>query len=132
ALRVDKLTIAALEATLMSYQRGTARADIPVLRMISAPAAEIRDRAARLVTALQNGAQSIEGFSVIGGGAYPDAQLPTWLVVLQTPNAAELAARLRSSEPPVIARIADDRVVLDLRTVLPEQAAVLIQILKDV
>ncbi|MGQ0562199.1 MAG: L-seryl-tRNA(Sec) selenium transferase [Gemmatimonadota bacterium] len=129
ALRVDKLTLAALEATLLSYARGTARAELPVLRMLSAGLPELRERAARLVAALPAAADISDGFSAVGGGAFPAARLPTALVVLVAPSAAGLESRLRSATPPVIGRIANERVVLDLRTVLPEQDATLASVI---
>jgi L-seryl-tRNA(Ser) seleniumtransferase len=132
ALRVDKLTIAALEATLQAYRRG-ALDEIPALRMIRMPAAEIAARAAdfaaRLRAALPKDVtlEILPGFSVIGGGATPDQQLPTHLVALSCRriSSAELEARLRrpAQGVPVIARIEEDRLVLDLRTVFAEEEA---------
>jgi L-seryl-tRNA(Ser) seleniumtransferase len=134
ALRVDKLAIAALEATLQAYRRG-ALDEIPALRMIRMPAAEIATRAAdfagRLRATLPKDVtvELLPGFSVIGGGATPDQQLPTHLVALSTRriSSAELEARLRQPAQgvPVIARIEEDRLVLDLRTVFPEEEAAL-------
>src|SRR5215469_12951363 len=131
ALRVDKLTIAALEVTLNAYLRG-ALDEIPALRMIRASAAEIAQRAESLVAklrhALANGSVAIElrpGFSVIGGGSTPDQQLPTHLISISSPqfSSAALETRLRkpASGPPVIARIEEDRLILDLRTVFPDE-----------
>ena len=123
ALRVDKLTLAALEATLASYARGAARTEIPILRMISASRDELKARATAFAARLKN-ATVVEGSSAIGGGAYPEASLPTWLVAIEG-DAVPLEARLRSGSPAVIARIAQDRVLIDLRTVLPHQESVL-------
>jgi L-seryl-tRNA(Ser) seleniumtransferase len=130
ALRVDKLTIAALEVTLKSYLRG-ALDEIPALQMIRATPAEIRKRAEALVAHLSSAARDSarieirEGHSVIGGGSTPDQQLPTHLVSVSSPSlsAGELEEKLRKPAhgEPVIARIEDDRVVLDLRTVLPSE-----------
>jgi L-seryl-tRNA(Ser) seleniumtransferase len=135
ALRVDKLTIAALEITLNAYLRG-ALDEIPALRMIRLPADEIArragDLAANLRSALANTRATIEtrpGFSVVGGGSTPDQQLPTHLISISSPqlSSSTLESRLRkpATGPPVIARIEDDRVVLDLRTVFPDQDAAL-------
>jgi L-seryl-tRNA(Ser) seleniumtransferase len=137
ALRVDKLTIAALEATLQSYVRGTARDDIPALRMIAEPAAGLRQRAEQCVRDLAQAgvtAAIADGFSKVGGGAYPEVDLPTSLVVIDSRHgsASSVEARLRAEMPPVIARIAGERVVLDLRTVLPEQQAVLVSSIVNV
>lgn len=134
ALRVDKLTIAALEATLKAYHRG-ALDEIPALAMIRLSEDAIARRAAafaeRLRPALPKDA-AVEvraGFSVIGGGSTPDQQLPTFLVSIASRrhSAAMLEERLRTpaSGAPVIARIADDRLTLDLRTVSPDEEAAL-------
>lgn len=127
ALRVDKLTIAALEATLQCYARGTARSEIPVLRMISAPLREVEQRAKQFQQRLQKlgvNADVIAEPSTIGGGAYPGVELPSAIVRISG-NAKQLEAKLRNSRPPVVARIADNHVLIDLRTVLPAQEAVL-------
>jgi L-seryl-tRNA(Ser) seleniumtransferase len=140
ALRVDKLTIAALEVTLRAYQRG-ALDEIPTLRMIRMTPEEIGARAADF--ALRLGArlpadakiEIREGFSVIGGGSTPDQQLPTHLIALSSArySAAALEERLRIAEqgPPVIARIEDDRLVLDLRTVFPDEEVALATAIAD-
>ncbi len=127
ALRVDKLTYAALEVTLLAYLRQDYDA-IPAVRMMRLSAEEIGRRAETLVTSLRKNApklrvEVIEGQSLIGGGAAPAAALPTRLVTLVMPETGpnEFAARLRQSDPPIIARVEEDRVVLDLRTVFPEQ-----------
>jgi L-seryl-tRNA(Ser) seleniumtransferase len=130
ALRVDKLTYAALEGTLLEYVTARAAQAVPVLRMIGLDAEAIRRRAEALTPRLQNAGFTtalVEGFSTIGGGSAPGAQLPTTLIALAQPglSADALEARLRALEPPIIARIEDDRVVLDLRTVLDGQDEVL-------
>ena len=125
ALRVDKMTYAALEATLLSYAVERT-SDVPVARMIAASVGEIQARAAALAATLVNGslqASVIDGVSTIGGGSAPGAALPTRLLRLHhgTLGANQLESRLRHLDPPVIARIEHDRVVLDLRTVPPAQ-----------
>lgn len=126
ALRVDKLTLAALEATLRHYVASEATEAIPVWRMIAEPEPRLRERAVALAARLTGAgvpASVVEGRSMIGGGSLPEESLPTWLVGL-SPGAGsptELAARLRRADPPVVARIASDQVLCDLRTVLPEQ-----------
>lgn len=125
ALRVDKLTYAALEATLLEHAAGRAAETVPVARMLALTRDEIarraRDVLARL--ALRPGWQAAlaEGVSTVGGGSAPGATLPTMLIVLSGDgvSADALEARLRALDPPVVARIQDDRVVLDLRTVQP-------------
>jgi L-seryl-tRNA(Ser) seleniumtransferase len=125
ALRVDKLTLAALEATLQSYARGNARTEIPVLRMLAATHEQLHERAVRLLTALPEGCEIADGFSAVGGGAFPGAAIPTVLILLPAGNAVALEASLRLGAPTVIARITNDRVALDLRTVLADQDVLL-------
>lgn len=130
ALRVDKLTTAALEETLRAYQRG-ALDEIPTLRMIRASSQEIARRAAEFVEGIGRvlpedaTIELQDGFSVVGGGSTPDQRLPTCvlLVASRRYSSAALEQRLRTAEScaPVIARIEHGRVVFDLRTVAPEQ-----------
>jgi L-seryl-tRNA(Ser) seleniumtransferase len=135
ALRVDKLTYAALEATLLAYVKRDYAA-IPALRMMEIPKAEIARRAeatvANLGTTFQ--VELIDGESVLGGGSAPSAVLPTTLIALtsRSLSADQLAARLRGSNPPVIVRVEEGRVLLDLRTIFPEQDQVLSQVLARV
>jgi L-seryl-tRNA(Ser) seleniumtransferase len=124
ALRVDKLAYAALEATLSSYLREKQFEEVPTMRMIAAEGAEIRSRAERLIDSVKSIGGSllleiVEGESVIGGGSAPNVRRPTVLIAVGAvkTKAAEIEARLRTNDPPVIARIEDDRVLLDLRTV---------------
>ena len=136
ALRVDKLTIAALEATLLAYLRG-AQDDIPVLRMVRQPCEEIARRATAFAGQLRGAlpkdviVESRPGFSVVGGGSTPDQQLPTELIVISSPrqSATRLEERLRKADGsvPVIARIEEKRLVLDLRTVFPEEESTLLE-----
>jgi L-seryl-tRNA(Ser) seleniumtransferase len=125
ALRVDKLTYAALEATLLAYVKRDHDA-IPTLHMMRLTQQEIGKRAeavAAKVTSSRMTAEIIDGESVIGGGAAPSSVLPTRLIALSCAglSADELTTRLRAADPPVIARVEDGRVLLDLRTVFPEQ-----------
>ncbi len=125
ALRVDKLTYAALEATLLAYVKRD-HDSIPTLRMMRCSKEEIGRRAEALAAKLAAPKLRVEladGESVIGGGSAPSAVLPTRLlaVTCEGMSADELAARLRGSEPPIVARVEDGRVLLDLRTVFPEQ-----------
>jgi L-seryl-tRNA(Ser) seleniumtransferase len=117
-LRVDKLTYHALEATLRNVllERWNA---IPALAMIRETPAEIYARAEALLARFPSvEAEILPGKSVIGGGSTPDQELDTWLIALDAPDATNAERGLRAGDPPVVARIEDDRVVLDLRTVL--------------
>ena len=138
ALRVDKLTYAALEATLLAYIRNDSSA-IPALRMMHLSADAIRERAAAVQKTLSSASslkiEIISGDSVIGGGAAPQATLPTWLLALdsQKLSADALAGRLRAMQPlPIIGRVEEGRVLLDLRTVSPEQDSVIVQALSAI
>jgi L-seryl-tRNA(Ser) seleniumtransferase len=126
AVRADKFTLAALEATLALYRdAGTARTEIPALRMLTDDAVAVRRRGAALQQGVADKATAtlVEGFSEVGGGSFPGAKLATVLVALSVPgvSADALLERLRGATPPVIARIERDRVVLDPRTLLPDQ-----------
>jgi L-seryl-tRNA(Ser) seleniumtransferase len=121
ALRLDKLIYQALENTLRAllleqWER------IPALAMIRMSAEQIRERAERLVAALPSIHARIEpGESVIGGGSTPAQSIPTWLIVMEPKDVIAAEKLLRSGDPPVIARIEDDRILVDLRTVLADE-----------
>jgi L-seryl-tRNA(Ser) seleniumtransferase len=125
AIRPDKLTLAALGATLAAYLRGGAEREIPVWRMICAPPETLRLRAEFLAAHL--GASFVETRSAIGGGSLPGQTQPSWAVALRADSPDALAASLRNLDPPVIARIENGRVLLDLRAILPEQDTLLEQ-----
>ncbi len=136
ALRVDKLTYAALEATLLAYVKQDYDS-IPALRMMHLTKEEITHRAEALAVQVarpQLEVSVIDGESVIGGGAAPSAVLPTKLLALSCRglSANELAAQLRTAETPVIVRVEDGRVLVDLRTVFPEQTEVLARVLANI
>jgi L-seryl-tRNA(Ser) seleniumtransferase len=137
ALRVDKLTYAALESTLLLYLRGE-HDSIPILRMMRATAEDIGKRAQAMLVQLRKiptlQAEIVTGESVIGGGTTPGATLPTFLIALSCagPRAEDCLAALRAHQPPVIARIEEGRVLLDLRTVFPEQEPVLLAALQNI
>ncbi len=123
AVRADKMTYAALEATLEEYAAGRATDSIPVVHMIALSADAIRRRADALsarIAAAGIRADVIKGSSTIGGGSAPGTTLPTHLVAIALP-ATRLESALRAQRPPVIARIENERVLLDLRTVPPER-----------
>jgi L-seryl-tRNA(Ser) seleniumtransferase len=136
ALRVDKMTYAALEATLAEYAAGRAATTVPVQRMLTMTADEIRERAETFAAAIGGRpgwrAEVIAGVSAVGGGSAPGVELATWLVAIaadaMTPDALE--ERLRQLTPPIVARIERDRVVLDPRTVLPAQDARLLALIQ--
>ena len=128
ALRADKLCLAGLSATLDLWRRGTALTQIPIWRMIAREAEELQAVAAAWAQRL--GGSVVAGESAVGGGSLPGATLPTWLLALDAARPDEFLAQLRAAEPPVIARIADGRVLLDPRTVLPGEEAALLAVLK--
>jgi L-seryl-tRNA(Ser) seleniumtransferase len=126
ALRVDKLTLAALEGTLMEYVAGREKASVPVQRMLHATAEAIEERVQKVAVQLTNQGWRValvSGSSAVGGGSAPGVSLPTVLLTIERDGLSpdDLESALRSLDPPVIARIEADRVVLDLRTVLEEQ-----------
>ncbi|HET8824827.1 MAG TPA: L-seryl-tRNA(Sec) selenium transferase [Terriglobales bacterium] len=133
ALRVDKLTYAALEATLLAYVKCDYAA-VPTLRMMQTPKGEITRRAEDLAKKIQSQklrAELLDSESLLGGGSAPSSMLPTTVLALTcySLSANELAGRLRAADPPVIARVEEGKVLLDLRTVFPEQDRVLTQVL---
>ncbi|MGQ9585042.1 MAG: L-seryl-tRNA(Sec) selenium transferase [Anaerolineae bacterium] len=122
ALRVDKTTLAGLQATLLHYLRGEATEKVPVWHMIAADPQSLRRRASRWARELRSHgleARVLPGRSAIGGGSLPGQTLPTFLLALSVPSPDRIARRLRQGNPPVVARIEEDRLVFDPRTVLP-------------
>ena len=128
ALRPDKLTIAALLATLETYRDGAAETELPVWRMIAAPPRALAARARSLAAELGAAgipSEVIEVRSTVGGGSLPEETQPSFAVAIVGASPTRVATALRSADPPVIARIVDERVALDLRSVLPEDDEVL-------
>ncbi len=120
AVRIDKMTLAALNSTLRSYVRGKAFDDLPILRMISAAIDELHQVATDWAAEIE--AEVVDGRTAIGGGSAPGQTLPTKRLKINIDRSAEkLAAKLRGNETPIIGRIEDDRLFLDPRTVLPEE-----------
>ncbi len=122
ALRVDKLTIGVLESVLMNYVAGRVD-DLPGLQMLRASSDELKTRAESLASRLGKSARAIRLSSVAGGGSAPESLLPSWGVELEFKDlsSAELERRLRSADPPIIVRIENSRVVLDVRTILADE-----------
>jgi len=130
ALRVDKTTLAGIEATLRLYrdpERAVAR--VPVLRMLAARPEDLRHRANELVERLVAAGVPAEVASTsgrVGGGTFPGAELPSWAAALRPGSPDALAAALRAGTPPVVARIVDGALLLDVRTLLPGQEELLL------
>ena len=124
ALRADKLCLAALEATLNSYLDGTAEKDLPTLRMIKTPVHQIEQRAASLAGALRSSIPDLEvdvapSVARSGGGTLPTYEIPSFAVRLGGTDAEALAGELRSADPPVVCRVREGTLWLDVRTLLP-------------
>ncbi len=128
-VRPDKLCLAALSATLSSYLKNKADLEIPIWQMISAKPSKLRQRAMNWRNQLNYGSVA-SSKSTIGGGSMPAEMMDTYVLCLKTTQANQLLNRLRSASPPVIARIEDDNVIIDPRTVLPHQEEILMKILK--
>ena len=126
ALRVDKLTLAALEATLALYRDPpTALREVPVLAMLGRSPTQLRARATALTDRLGRdaGAEVVESIASVGGGAFPNTDIPSVAIALRR-NPQQLEERLRLGDPAVIGRVADDRLLIDLRTVQPDEDGV--------
>jgi L-seryl-tRNA(Ser) seleniumtransferase len=130
AFRVDKLIVQALETTLTALLRQDWQA-IPALRMIFTSADDLRERAERVCAALNLNATVLKSESPIGGGSTPDQVLPTWVVAIDVPNPNAFEKRLRLGEPPLVARIEQDKIVLDMRTIAPSEIDALIAAVKS-
>ncbi len=135
AVRIDKMNLAALFATLLHYLKGEAETKVPIWRMISTSAGELEDRAYHWQTAIGNRALVLRGLSTIGGGSLPGETIDTWLLALECGNlsggAQGVISRLREYSTPVIARIQEDRVILDPRTVFLEEEDTLLRAARE-
>jgi L-seryl-tRNA(Ser) seleniumtransferase len=131
AVRADKLCLAGISATLIHYLKGEALDRIPVWRMISMSTEQIKFRAETWKASLGFG-EIIPGFSMVGGGSLPEESMPTYLLSLEVKNPEQYVKKLRNLGIPIIARIEDDLVLLDPRTVLPEQDANFVKEIKNV
>jgi L-seryl-tRNA(Ser) seleniumtransferase len=130
ALRVDKVTLAGLVATLGHYERGEATTRIPIWRAIALSPEALRARARAWLAALGPagaGCEVRESASAVGGGSLPEVTLPTAVLALPGGAPDRLLSRLRAGDPPIVARIEDDRVVLDPRTVMPWEDEVVVR-----
>ncbi|MDA2924941.1 L-seryl-tRNA(Sec) selenium transferase, partial [Acidobacteria bacterium AH-259-L09] len=137
ACRVDKVTYSALEWTLIQYEKGTYEKTIPVHQMLCADAEQIKARAERVRDLLDSNVFRIEikpGYSLIGGGSAPEEQIPTYLLAVTSGQRSvnELERGLRESTVPIVARIEDDQLMLDLRTVFPEQEDTIISAFAEI
>jgi L-seryl-tRNA(Ser) seleniumtransferase len=133
AVRVDKTTLAGLQASLLAYLEGKATEEIPVWRMIATPVEVLARRADKWQHALQETGipmSVVAAESTVGGGSLPGQTLPTQALALEVDSPDALAARLRAADPPIVTRIEDNRLLLDPRTVLPEQDAILVEVLR--
>jgi len=136
AVRIDKIRLAGLAATLIHYIRGEAEIKVPVWQMISMPLDDIERRARKWVVVIGKTAEVVDGESMIGGGSLPGSTLPTKLVAIgggnkMSRNAVQtLARRLRSKKPSIVGRISDDALLLDPRTVIPEEDDFVLKSLK--
>jgi len=130
ALRPDKLCLVGLQETLLHYLRGEAIEEVPVWRMIALPLDTVAERAKRWQETLHQAGipvQVVDGYSTVGGGSLPGETLPTRLLALASAHPDQLARALREVDPPIIARIEDDQLVLDPRTILPEEEQALLR-----
>jgi L-seryl-tRNA(Ser) seleniumtransferase len=131
AVRIDKVRLAGLIATLIHYLKGEAEVKIPVWRMISAPLDSIERRAKEWVKALGDSGTVIDGESMVGGGSLPGGTLPTRLVAVsgKGKTARQLSEFLRKQETPVIGRIERDVLLLDPHSALPEEDKIVLEVL---
>ena len=138
AMRVDKMTLAALAATLRLYRKeDTAQQEVPILRMLSMPQANLKLRAQKVTQQIQGeswleSCEAAQSQSMLGGGSLPTQKIPTWCVAMRPRGSSvnRVAERLRSANPAVIGRVQKDTLLVDMRTVLPEQDIVLVELLQ--
>ena len=128
AVRADKIALAGITATLLHYLKDEAEREIPIWRMISMTRKQVKTRAEAWRKRLGQG-EVVESESTVGGGSLPGESMKTWVLALEVKSPDRFMAKLRASNPPLIARTENDRVLLDPRTVLPEQDSLLLEIL---
>jgi L-seryl-tRNA(Ser) seleniumtransferase len=137
AVRIDKLSLASLTATLVHYLKNEAEQEIPIWRMIAVPAQTVKERAKWWQAVLEAPSSIVPSRSAVGGGSLPGETLPSWSLALPgqgltTTSPEGIMQRLRQCAPPIIARIEEDQVLLDPRTVLPEEEEALLKGLRSV
>jgi L-seryl-tRNA(Ser) seleniumtransferase len=131
AVRADKTCLAGVTATLLHYLKDEAEREIPILKMMLLTPKQIQGRVEAWILELGQG-EIVAGESTVGGGSLPDESFPTFLLLLSVESPDRFLKRLRMQNPPIIARTANDKVLLDPRTVLPEQEGALLVGLKNV
>lgn len=131
AVRADKACLAGLSATLLHYLKDEAEWEVPILKMMSLTLKQVKGRAEAWAQELGQG-DVVEGESTVGGGSLPGESFPTFLLSLSVKSADKFMKRLRAQNPPIIARTENDKILLDPRTVLPEQEGALLVGLKNV
>ncbi len=131
AVRADKACLAGLSATLLHYLKDEAEREVPIVKMMSLTLKQVKGRAEAWAAELGQG-QVVEGESTVGGGSLPDESMPTFLLSLQVKSAEKFLRAMRKNNPPIIARTENDKVLLDPRTVLPEQEGALLVGLKNI
>ncbi len=130
AVRADKACLAGLSATLLHYLKDEAEREVPIVKMMSLTLKQVKGRAEAWAAELGQG-QVVEGESTVGGGSLPGESMPTFLLSLQVKSAEKFLRSLRKNNPPIIARTENDKILLDPRTVLPEQEGALLVGLKN-
>jgi L-seryl-tRNA(Ser) seleniumtransferase len=125
AVRADKTSLAGITATLLHYLKDEAEREIPILKMMSLTPKQIKGRVEFWIRELRQG-EVVEGESTVGGGSLPDESFPTFLLSLSVESPERFLKQLRAQNPPIIARTANDKVLLDPRTVPPEQEGALL------
>ncbi len=133
AVRIDKTRLAGLSATIIHYVKGEATTRIPVWRMIAAPLEDIKQRASLWLKTLGSVAEVVSGETMVGGGSLPGGSLPTWLVAISggSKKVQTISRRLRLRDVPIIGRVDRDRLLLDPRTVIPEEDDIVIMALRE-
>ncbi len=131
AVRADKICLAGLSATLLHYLKDEAEREVPIVRMMSMTPKQIKGRAEAWMVELGQGIV-VEGESTVGGGSLPDESMPTFLLSFEVKSVERFMKLLRKSDPPIIARTANDKILFDPRTVLPEQDEVFLAVLRKV
>ena len=139
AMRVDKMTLAALAATLRLYRDPLkAEQEIPILRMLSMPIENLKLRATKISQQISyvpelGACEVVEGQSMLGGGSLPTQKIPTWCVAVSSTNDSidKLAKRLRASNPALIGRVRNDRLLLDMRTIQPDQDLAVVSVFEN-